>query len=219
MNFYQSEVENVVKLLKEVKVIPVLAVEKVEDGIKVCELLDNCGLKAAEITFRTAAAEDIIRETSKLFPELLVGAGTVLTVADLHRAFEAGAKFAVSPGFNPTVVKAAVENGYAFFPGISCPSQVEQACELGVKVMKFFPAEAAGGINMLKSIIAPYRHLGIEFMPTGGINPANVMNYLAIPEVIGAGGTWIAKTAEMTNGEWDKIEEKINAAVKLITGV
>jgi 2-dehydro-3-deoxyphosphogluconate aldolase/(4S)-4-hydroxy-2-oxoglutarate aldolase len=216
MDLYQNEVANVVELLKEVQIIPVLAIEKVEDGIKVCEILNNCGLKAAEITFRTAAAEEIIREASKQFPELLIGAGTILNVDDLHTAFEAGARFGVAPGFNPTVVKAAVKSGYAFFPGISCPSHVEQAYELGVKVMKFFPAEAAGGLPMLKSIIAPYRHLGIQFMPTGGIKPDNVMNYLEIPEVIGAGGTWLATTAEMSNGDWDKIEEKINAAVKMI---
>ncbi len=217
MDFYQSEVSSVVTLLKDVKIIPVLAIEKLKDGIKVCELLNKCGLKAAEITFRTAAAESIIREASKLFPEMLIGAGTILTVKDLHSAFEAGAKFAVAPGFNPTVVKTAVKSGYAFFPGISCPSHVEQAYELGVKVMKFFPAEAAGGIPMLKSIIAPYRHLGIQFMPTGGLKPANIMNYLEIPEVLGAGGTWLASTAEMNAGEWDAIEEKIKAAVQMLS--
>jgi 2-dehydro-3-deoxyphosphogluconate aldolase / (4S)-4-hydroxy-2-oxoglutarate aldolase len=217
MDFYQSEVANVVTLLKDVKIIPVLAIERVEDGIKVCELLNKCGLKAAEITFRTAAAEEIIREASRLFPEMVIGAGTILTVKDLHTAFEAGAKFAVAPGFNPTVVKTAVKSGYAFFPGISCPSHVEQAHELGVKVMKFFPAEAAGGLNMLKSIIAPYRHLGIQFMPTGGLKPTNIMTYLEIPEVIGAGGTWLASTAEMNDGEWDAIEEKIKAAVQMLS--
>ena len=216
MDFYQSEVASVVTLLKDVKIIPVLAIEKLEDGIKICEMLNRCGLKAAEITFRTAAAEDIIREASRLFPEMLIGAGTILNTKDLHTAFEAGAKFGVAPGFNPTVVKAAVKSGYAFFPGISCPSHVEQAYELGVKVMKFFPAEAAGGIPMLKSIIAPYRHLGIQFMPTGGVKPANIKNYLELPEVLGAGGTWLATTAEMSDGEWDKIEEKINAALELL---
>lgn len=217
MDFYQSEVSSVVELLKDVKIIPVLAIEKIEDGIKICELLNKCGLKAAEITFRTAAAEEIIREASRLFPEMLIGAGTILTVKDLHTAFEAGAKFAVAPGFNPTVVKAAVKSGYAFFPGISCPSQVEQAFELGVRVMKFFPAEAAGGLGMLKSIIAPYRHLGIQFMPTGGIKPSNIMNYLEIPEVLGAGGTWLASTTEMNDGQWEAIEEKIKAAVRMVS--
>jgi 2-dehydro-3-deoxyphosphogluconate aldolase / (4S)-4-hydroxy-2-oxoglutarate aldolase len=217
MDFYQNEVASVVSLLKDVKIIPVLAIDKVEDGIRMCGLLNKCGLQAAEITFRTAAAESIIREASKLFPKLIVGAGTILTVKDLHSAFEAGAKFAVAPGFNPTVVKTAVKSGYAFFPGISCPSHVEQAYELGVRVMKFFPAEAAGGIPMLKSIIAPYRHLGIQFMPTGGLKPANIMNYLEIPEVLGAGGTWLASTAEMNNGDWDKIEEKIKAAVQMLS--
>lgn len=216
MSKYEDNVNNAVRQLEQLKIVPVLAIDKVEDGMKICELLCECNLPAAEITFRTAAAEEIITKASKAFPQLLVGAGTVLNVQDLHRAFKAGAKFAVSPGFNPTVVKEAVASSYAFFPGISCPSHVEQAYELGVKVMKFFPAEAAGGVPMLKSIIAPYRHLGIRFMPTGGVKPSNIGDYLALKEVVGAGGTWLATTADMNEGNWDKIKSNILEAVALL---
>ena len=150
---------------------------------------------------------------SEKFPELYIGAGTILNVNDLKRAFDAGAKFAVAPGFNPTVVKAAVENSLAFAPGVCTPSEVEQAYELGCKFLKFFPAEAAGGISMLKSIIAPYKHLGIKFMPTGGVSEANANDYLAIPEVAAVGGTWLGKPSDIVAEKWDTIREKVRQAV------
>ena len=130
--------------LAQYKIIPVLVLEDLESGLRRCELLCECGLPVAEITFRTKAAESIIREASRRFPEMFIGAGTILNTADLHRAFDAGAKFAVAPGFNPTVVRAAVESDFAFAPGVCTPSEVEQAHELGCKFLKFFPAEAAG---------------------------------------------------------------------------
>ena len=179
--------------LAQYKIIPVLVLEDLESGLKRCELLCECGLPVAEITFCTKAAESVIREASRRFPEMFLGAGTVLNTADLHRAFDAGAKFAVAPGFNPTVVKEALKCGYAFAPGICTPSEIEQAYELGCRFFKFFPAEAAGGIKMLKSIAAPYRHLGIKFMPTGGVTIDNAGEWLAVPEVAAAGGTWLNK--------------------------
>ena len=179
--------------LAQYKIIPVLVVEDLESGLRRCELLCECGLPVAEITFRTKAAESIIREASRRFPEMFIGAGTILNTADLHRAFDAGAKFAVAPGFNPTVVGEAMKNGYAFAPGICTPSEIEQAYELGCRFFKFFPAEAAGGVKMLKSIAAPYKHLGIKFMPTGGVTIDNAADWLAVPEVSAAGGTWLNK--------------------------
>jgi 2-dehydro-3-deoxyphosphogluconate aldolase/(4S)-4-hydroxy-2-oxoglutarate aldolase len=216
MSAYNEKVEAVVGKLGRFKIVPVLAIEKVEDGLRMCELLDRCGLKIAEITFRTAAAEEIIRQASKKFPELVIGAGTVLNIDDLHRAFNAGAAFAVAPGLNPTVVKEAIKSEYPFFPGISCPTQIEQAYELGVKVMKFFPAKALGGVKMLKAIIPPYRHLGIKLIPTGGISSDNIKNYLELPEVIAAGGTWLGTSADIRAGEWDKIEQLVRDAIKLL---
>lgn len=179
--------------LAQYKIIPVLVLEDLESGLRRCELLCECGLPVAEITFRTKAAESIIREASRRFPEMFIGAGTILNTADLHRAFDAGAKFAVAPGFNPTVVGEAMKNGYAFSPGICTPSEIEQAYELGCRFFKFFPAEAAGGVKMLKSIAAPYKHLGIKFMPTGGVTIDNAADWLAVPEVSAAGGTWLNK--------------------------
>ena len=179
--------------LAQYKIIPVLVLEDLESGLRRCELLCECGLPVAEITFRTKAAESIIREASRRFPEMFIGAGTILNTADLHRAFAAGAKFAVAPGFNPTVVGEAMKNGYAFAPGICTPSEIEQAYELGCRFFKFFPAEAAGGVKMLKSIAAPYKHLGIKFMPTGGVTIDNAADWLAVPEVSAAGGTWLNK--------------------------
>ncbi|UDQ99037.1 bifunctional 4-hydroxy-2-oxoglutarate aldolase/2-dehydro-3-deoxy-phosphogluconate aldolase [Lentisphaerota bacterium WC36G] len=215
MSSYNQIVEDCVSKLGKIKIVPVLAIESVEDGIKMCEILNDNNLKAAEITFRTDAAEEIIRQASKKFPEMVIGAGTVLNKEDLHRAFNAGAKFAVAPGFNPTVVKEAVANNYPFFPGIANPSQFEQAYELGVRMFKFFPAEQAGGVPFLKSLLAPYKHLGIKIMPTGGLNTTNIGDYLSISEVPAAGGTWLGKSTDIEAGNWDEITKLVQNAVKL----
>lgn len=184
--------------LEKIKIVPVLVLNTLDEGLAVCEQLCKNGLPAAEITFRTAAAESVIREVSKRFPEMYVGAGTVLNITDLHRAFDAGAKFAVAPGFNPKVVAEAVKCNLDFFPAVCTPSEVEQAMEFGCRMLKFFPAEACGGIPMLKSIIAPYKHLGVKFMPTGGVKPVNVESYLQILEVAAVGGTWLNKCDDET---------------------
>lgn len=188
--------ETYVDKLSQYKIIPVLVLNDVESGLKRCEMLLKNGLSVAEITFRTAAAEDVIKAVSREFPEMWLGAGTVLNVRDLHRAFDAGAKFAVAPGFNPAIVKEAQKCGFAFAPGICTPSEIEQAYELGCRFFKFFPAEAAGGIKMLKAISAPYKHLGIKFMPTGGVTIENVADWLAVDVVAAAGGTWLNKADE-----------------------
>jgi len=178
-------------MLERIGIVPVLVANSLDEGLRTCERLCANGLPAAEITFRTAAAESVIREAAKRFPEMTIGAGTVLNISDLHRAADAGARFAVAPGFNPTVVREALSSKFDFIPGVLTPGEIEQALELGLRLLKFFPAEAAGGVTMLKALIAPYRHLGIRFMPTGGVKPANVESYLAIPEVAAVGGTWL----------------------------
>ena len=212
---FQTNCEAVVAALSRIRIVPVLVLEEVESGLKMCETLAENGLPAAEITFRTAAAPEIIREAAKNFPELYLGAGTVLNARDLERAFEAGARFAVAPGFNPTVVKAAVSSGRPFAPGVCTPGEVEQAMELGCRLLKFFPAEAAGGVKMLRSIIAPYRHLGIRFMPTGGVTAANAADYLALKEVAAVGGTWLGKGDDIKAGNWGAIASAVKAAVAL----
>ena len=212
---FQKNCEAVVTALSEIKIVPVLVLDDVKSGVKMCQILAECGLPAAEITFRTAAAEEVIKEAAKSFPELYLGAGTILNTRDLERAFNAGARFAVAPGCNPTVVKAAAAAGYAFAPGVCTPSEVEMAMELGCKFLKFFPAEAAGGVKMIKSLIAPYKHLGIKFMPTGGITTANVAAYLAVKEIVAVGGTWLGKSSDLQAGNFDAIRDTVKAAVEL----
>jgi 2-dehydro-3-deoxyphosphogluconate aldolase/(4S)-4-hydroxy-2-oxoglutarate aldolase len=191
----------------------------VDSGLKACEALERGGLRAAEITYRTKAAPDVIREAKKRFPNLLLGAGTVLNTDHLAQAFDLGADFAVAPGFNPAMVTAAAEKDYAFSPGVATPSEVEQAFALGVRFFKFFPAEALGGTAMLKNILAPYRHLGIGFMPTGGVTSANAPEWLAIPEVAAVGGTWLGKADDVKSGNWSKIEADARAAMDMLRSV
>lgn len=216
--FIQNVAEVTAKL-SQIKIVPVLAIESVDDGLRMCELLNEHGLRTAEITFRTKSAEEIITKAAAKYPDLIIGAGTVLNVEDLHKAFNAGAKFAVAPGFNPIVVKEAIANGYAFFPGVATPSEVEQAMELGCRMFKFFPAEAAGGIPMLKSLIGPYKHMGVKFMPTGGLNTNNIGDYLSIPQLPCAGGTWLGKTSDIEAGNWDIIANNIKEAVILASSL
>ncbi|MBE6363051.1 MAG: bifunctional 4-hydroxy-2-oxoglutarate aldolase/2-dehydro-3-deoxy-phosphogluconate aldolase [Lentisphaerae bacterium] len=212
---FQKNCQTAVETLSAIRIVPVLVLNDVDSGLKMCEVLAECGLPAAEITFRTTAAEAVIKAASSRFPELYLGAGTVLNSRDLHRAFDAGAKFAVAPGFNPTIVKEAVANGFAFAPGVCTPSEVEQAMEYGCRFLKFFPAEASGGINFLKSLIAPYKHLGVRFMPTGGVTTANVADYLAVKEIVAVGGTWLGKSSDIESGNWDGIRTAVKAAVEL----
>lgn len=212
---FQKNCQTAVETLSAIRIVPVLVLNDVDSGLKMCEVLAECGLPAAEITFRTTAAEAVIKAASNRFPELYLGAGTVLNSRDLHRAFDAGAKFAVAPGFNPTIVKEAVANGFAFAPGVCTPSEVEQAMEYGCRFLKFFPAEASGGINFLKSLIAPYKHLGVRFMPTGGVTTANVAEYLAVKEIVAVGGTWLGKSSDIESGNWDGIRTAVKAAVEL----
>lgn len=212
---FQEKSAAVVSALSEIKIVPVLVLNNVDEGLKMCEILAECGLPAAEITFRTTAAEAVIKAASARFPQLYLGAGTVLNIKDLHRAFDAGAKFAVAPGFNPNVVKEAIANDFVFAPGVCTPSEAEQAMELGCRFLKFFPAEAAGGVKMISSLIAPYKHLGIRFMPTGGVTTANVADYLAVKEIVAVGGTWLGKADQIAAGNWDAIRATVKAAVEL----
>ena len=202
--------------LAAVKIVPVLVLNSVSDGMRLLGILRDAGLPAAEITFRTAEAEEVIRAASKEFPEFYIGAGTILNAKDLHRAFNTGAKFAVAPGLNPNVVREAAANDFPFAPGICTPSEIEQALELGCRFMKFFPAEAAGGVSYLKAVSAPYKHLGIRFMPTGGVTSSNVSDYLGMSEVAAVGGTWLGKATDIAAGNWDGIEDAIRKAVALI---
>ncbi|MFM2624713.1 bifunctional 4-hydroxy-2-oxoglutarate aldolase/2-dehydro-3-deoxy-phosphogluconate aldolase [Vibrio owensii] len=200
--------------LKALKVIPVIAIDKAEDIIPLGKVLAENGLPAAEITFRSAAAAEAIRLLRETQPDMLIGAGTVLNREQAIAAKEAGATFIVSPGFNPNTVKACQEIGIDIVPGVNNPSTVEAALEMGLTTLKFFPAEASGGINMVKSLLAPYTD--IELMPTGGINPANIKDYLAIPRVLACGGTWMVDKKMIEAGNWEELARLTREAVALV---
>ena len=203
--------EEVYLLLERYKVVPIIAIENADAALNLADALIEGGLPIAEITFRTDAAADVISKLCKEKPELMIGAGTILTLDNLKKAQDCGATFGVAPGFNPKIVEEALKMGFPFAPGVMTPSDVEAALEMGIKVQKFFPAEAAGGLKMLKGLIGPYAHTGVRFMPTGGINPGNLMNYLTIPQVLAVGGTWIATKEDISSGNWDEIKLRCEA--------
>ena len=190
------------------KVVPVIAIESPEAALSLADAFIEGGLPIAEITFRTEAAAAVIRTMTQERPALLVGAGTILTLDNLNAAIDSGAKFGVAPGFNPKIVEAAQKMNFPFVPGVCTPSDVEAALSYGCKVLKFFPAGAMGGLAMLKSLIAPYGHTGVQFMPTGGVSPANLGEYLATKGVIACGGTWIATKEDIAGGKWELISTR-----------
>ncbi|CCN84040.1 KHG/KDPG aldolase (Includes: 4-hydroxy-2-oxoglutarate aldolase; 2-dehydro-3-deoxy-phosphogluconate aldolase) [Vibrio nigripulchritudo SFn27] len=200
--------------LKALKVVPVIALDKAEDIIELGKVLVENGLPVAEITFRSDAAVEAIRLLRESQPDMLIGAGTVLNAEQVKAAKEAGATFIVSPGLNPNTVKACQAEGIDIVPGVNNPSAIEAALELGLKTLKFFPAEASGGINMVKSLLAPYTD--IELMPTGGVSPKNVNDYLAIPRVIACGGTWMVDKKLIEEGKWDELAKLTREAVELV---
>ena len=193
----------VLEKLHEIGIVPVVVLDDAKDAKPLACALCDGGLPCAEVTFRTAAAEECIRIMSREFPEMLVGAGTVLTCEQVDRAVAAGAKFIVSPGINPRVVRYCVEKGIPVTPGCITPSEVEQAIECGLDVVKFFPAEQAGGLAMIKAMAAPY--VGMKFMPTGGINAKNVKEYLAYDRIIACGGSWMVTDALLKDERYDEI--------------
>lgn len=207
--------KTITEQLAEIKVIPVIAIDRAEDIIPLGKALAENGLPAAEITFRSDAAVEAIRLLREARPDMLIGAGTVLNREQAIAAKEAGATFVVSPGLNPNTVKACQEIGIDIVPGVNNPSAVEAALELGITTVKFFPAEASGGINMLKSLLAPYTQ--IQVMPTGGINPNNVNDYLSLDRVIACGGTWMIDKKMINEGRWDEIAKLTREAAQLVT--
>ncbi|EKO3496114.1 bifunctional 4-hydroxy-2-oxoglutarate aldolase/2-dehydro-3-deoxy-phosphogluconate aldolase [Vibrio fluvialis] len=188
--------------LQQIKIVPVIAINDAAHAVPLAKVLVENGLPCAEVTFRTDAAQESIRLMRDAYPELLIGAGTVLTTQQVDQAISAGADFIVSPGLNPTTVRYCQQRGIAIVPGVNNPSLVEQAMELGLKTLKFFPAEPSGGVAMLKALSAVYP---VQFMPTGGVNLRNVADYLAIPSVVACGGTWMVPSDLMDSGNWDEI--------------
>ncbi len=206
----------VLEQIQKIGIVPVVVLDDPKDAAPLAKALCEGGLPCAEVTFRTAAAEESIRIMAKEFPEMLVGAGTVLTTEQVDRAVAAGAKFIVSPGLNPTVVKYCIDKGVPVTPGTSNPSDVEAAIALGLDVVKFFPAEQAGGIAMIKAMSAPYTQM--KFMPTGGINAKNINSYLAFDKILACGGSWMVKKDLVAAGEFDKIRDLTREAVQTMLG-
>jgi len=207
------------KILHEIGkigIVPVIKIDDAKDAVPLGKALLEGGLPLAEITFRTDAAEEAIRKITTELPDILVGAGTVLSVDQAKRAVDAGAKFIVSPGFNPSVVKYCADNDIPITPGCSSPTDIEMAIGFGLEVVKFFPAESLGGINTLKAISAPYSMM--KFIPTGGINASNLNQYLAFNKVLACGGSWMVKYELIKNGNFEEITRLAREAVSIMLG-
>lgn len=204
----------ILKQIEETGIVPVVVLNDAKDAEPLAQALCDGGLPCAEVTFRTDAAEESIGIMTEKFPDMLIGAGTVLTTEQVDRAVAAGAEFIVSPGLNPKVVKYCVDKGLLIIPGCANPSDVEQAIEYGLEAVKFFPAEQAGGLAYIKAIAAPY--VSMKFMPTGGINPDNVKAYLAYDRILACGGSWMVKSGFINAGEFDKIKAMVEEAVEIV---
>jgi len=205
---------DVIGKLWEAGVVPVISISDVDKAVPLAKALLAGGLPCAEVTFRTAEGEESIRRIAAEVPEVLLGAGTVLSVAQVDKALAAGAKFIVSPGLNPKVVSHCLASNVAVTPGCMTPTDMEAAMELGLKVVKFFPAEQAGGTAFIKAMGGPYREL--RFIPTGGINPANLGNYLSLRNVFACGGSWMVKKELLDAGDFIEITRLCREAVQIV---
>lgn len=208
---------NITEQIQNLAVVPVVVLEDAESALPLAKALCEGGLPCAEVTFRTKAAEKSIEIMTEAFPDMLVGAGTVLTTEQVDQAVKAGAKFIVSPGFDPEIVDYCISKNIPVFPGCITPSEVAQAVKRGLKVIKFFPAEQFGGIAAIKALAAPYTD--IKFMPTGGIGPGNLESYLLNDKIIACGGSWMVKGKLIKEGKFDEIRILTAEAVKLASGI
>ena len=208
---------NILNEISNIGIIPVIKINDAAKAVPLAKALIDGGLNAAEVTFRTAAAEDAIRAIANAYPDMLVGAGTVLTIEQAQRALDAGAKFIVSPGFNPKVVKWCLDNGVTPLPGCTTPSEIEQALELGLNVVKFFPAEQSGGLAKIKAMSAPYGD--VKFMPTGGVSLDNVNEYFANKKILACGGSFMVKESYIDNDNWDEITKLTKQSVDTMLGL
>ncbi|MGI5899172.1 MAG: bifunctional 4-hydroxy-2-oxoglutarate aldolase/2-dehydro-3-deoxy-phosphogluconate aldolase [Christensenellales bacterium] len=207
---------NVLERIQEIGIVPVIKIEDVSKAVPLAKALSEGGIPCAEVTFRAAGADIAIKAISDAMPDMLVGAGTVLTTEQVDRAVAAGAKFIVSPGLNPKVVAYCNEIGVPITPGCSNASDIEQAIELGLEVVKFFPAEAVGGLKAIKALAAPYGNM--KFIPTGGISAANLNEYLAFDKIIACGGSWMVNEKLINEGKFDEIKKLANEAVMTMLG-
>lgn len=213
--------ESMMKTLEErfydYAVVPVVVLNDADDAVPLADALIKGGLPCAEVTFRTDAAEESIRRICESFPDMLVGAGTVLTTEQVERAHKAGAKFIVSPGFDPEIIDCCISIGLPVLPGCITPSEIAQAVKRGLKVVKFFPAEQSGGVAMIKAMAAPYSM--VKFMPTGGISTKNLADYLSCDKILCCGGSWMVKEDLIRSGSFDKITDMTREATALARSI
>ena len=206
----------IIEQISRIGIVPVIAIDEAEKAVPLARALVAGGLPAAEVTFRTAAGEEAIRRIATEVPEMLVGAGTVLTTGQADRAIAAGAQFIVSPGFNPAVTRYVIDKGVPMMPGTASPGEMEQAMSMGLDVVKFFPAEQNGGVAKLKALAGPYTNL--RWMPTGGVNTKNLMDYLSFDKIVACGGTWMVKKDLIQGERWDEITRICREAVQTMLG-
>jgi len=206
----------IVKKISNYGLVPAVVIDDIKHAVPVAKALAAGGIPVAEITFRTACAAEAIAKIAKEVPEVIVGAGTVLTLDQAKEAVACGSKFIVAPGFNPTVVQYCLDNNVPVIPGCSCPADIEQALAMGLDTVKFFPAEQSGGIAALKALAGPY--FMMKFLPTGGISDKNIVSYLSLPNVIACGGSYVIDKKALAEENYDKITELTKAAVKTING-
>ena len=221
MSLGRRKGESMMKTLEErfydYAVVPVVVLNDADDAIPLADALIKGGLPCAEVTFRTDAAEESIRRICESFPDMLVGAGTVLTTKQVERAHKAGAKFIVSPGFDPEIIDCCISIGLPVLPGCITPSEIAQAVKRGLKVVKFFPAEQSGGVAMIKAMAAPYSM--VKFMPTGGISTKNLADYLSCDKILCCGGSWMVKEDLIKSGSFDKITDMTRDATALARSI
>lgn len=221
MSLGRRKGESMMKTLEErfydYAVVPVVVLNDADDAIPLADALIKGGLPCAEVTFRTDAAEESIRRICESFPDMLVGAGTVLTTEQVERAHKAGAKFIVSPGFDPEIIDCCISIGLPVLPGCITPSEIAQAVKRGLKVVKFFPAEQSGGVAMIKAMAAPYSM--VKFMPTGGISTKNLADYLSCDKILCCGGSWMVKEDLIKSGSFDKITDMTREATALASSI
>lgn len=202
---------------RKIGIVPVVVLEDPADAVPLARALMDGGLPCAEVTFRTAAAAEAIRSIHETYPEMLVGAGTVLSTEQVDKALEAGAQFIVSPGLNPEVVRYCQSKGVPVTPGVQTPSEMELAMSLGLDFVKFFPAEPAGGLKYIKAVCGPYT--GLQFMPTGGVNTSNVREYLAFDRIVAAGGSWMVPKNLIAEGKFNEITALVRDAAAIVKEV
>ena len=207
----KEKLDAVVEEFGNVGIVPVIKLDKVENAEKLAKALRDGEINCAEVTFRAKGADEVIRRMTKAYPDMFVGAGTVLTCEQADAAYAAGAKFCVAPGLNPKVVKHCLDSGIPFAPGLSSASEIEQALELGLDFVKFFPAEQAGGLQYIKAVCGPYTTM--RFMPTGGINPDNLNTYLSYNKIVCCGGSWIVSSKLLDEENWDGITALCKEAI------